>query len=135
MEIMVFHKKSDRNTGDDMGLGRMAIIECGDREIDDALEYAWKRTNNIYGSWSRGRYVEGDINNDYSEDIKEIATREKGWDGKEYGHRSSMVGDYFVKCPPDGIGVYEPYRVAPCGFEKVTDEEFFKAANDHLDRN
>jgi hypothetical protein len=139
MKVTVFHNKRCEITHEVIGLKKMAVVDCGDREVDDALEYAWERTNNIYGSWSRGRYVEGEINNDYSEDVKVIAPLEKGWDGKEYGHRSSMVGDCFLTDPTsDGIGEFEDfktYRVAPCGFEEITDKEFVDARIAYSNRN
>jgi hypothetical protein len=138
MKVTVFHKKHCEITHEFIGLKKMAVVDCGDREVDNALEYAWERTNNIYGSWSRGRYVEGDINNDYSEDVRVIAPLEKGRDGKEYGHRSSMVGDYFLTAPSDGIGEFEefkPYQVAPCGFERATDKEFVDARIAYSTRN
>ncbi len=62
----------------------------------DACEYAFARTQNIFGSWSRGPVFEdGEHNEDFSENvdvIKPLAT----YNGKAYGHRSSMMGDLFV---------------------------------------
>lgn len=95
----------------------MATIDCGDRDIDAALEYAYFRTQNIDGSWSKP-YVfdfkgEEIINSDYSEDITVVAPLMVR-DGIEYGHRSSMMGDRFYT----DEGVYE---VDAIGFKFIPD--------------
>jgi len=82
---------------------------------NDALEYAYKRTNNIMGSWSKGPYVEVDgvmhENPDYSEDITVMAPLEVV-DGVEYGLRSTSMNDQML------LG-NKKYRVAMCGFEEL----------------
>jgi hypothetical protein len=35
----------------------VAFVEVGERTGDEALEYAYRRTNNIQGSWSRGQIM------------------------------------------------------------------------------
>ena len=62
----------------------------------DALEYAFMRTQNIYGSWSRGPVFEdGERNEDFSENVVPIAPL-PNYMGRTLGHRSSMTGDLFV---------------------------------------
>ena len=79
----------------------VAFVECGERTGSDALEYAYFRTQNLHGSWSKGPTIEweGDEhdNGDYSEDITVMAPLERSdFDGKVYGHRSTSVGDHIV---------------------------------------
>ena len=119
MKVSVHYQQRNEFTGDVEGLKEIAMIDCGDRDLLDALEYAFERTQNIYGSWSRGEMVEGQENQDYSEDVIWCEELQK-IDGKEYGHRSSMVGDIFTiaDCCSTQIKV-SAYRVAGMGFEKV----------------
>jgi len=92
----------------------VAFVEVGDRTGNDALEYAYFRTQNIEGSWSKGPTIEWDgeehDNGDYSEDItvmQPLHVRE----GKEYGLRSTSVGDHIlfgtVKYKVDSFGFSE----------------------------
>lgn len=82
---------------------------------EDALEYAYRKTNNIEGSWSKGPYFEVDgvmhQNPDYSEDITVMAPLEV-IDGVEYGLRSTSMNDQML------IG-NKKYKVAMCGFEEL----------------
>jgi hypothetical protein len=82
------------------------------KSANDALEVAWRRTNNVDGSWSRGPYLEdGSTNNDFHGSIERIAPLPV-IDGKTYGLRSSMVGDVFEI---DG----KRWRVADLGFTEI----------------
>ena len=74
---------------------------------EDACEYAFRRT-----SWSMGQYYDdGETNYDYDPDITVKKPLEM-YNGKFYGHRSSMVGDVFEI---DGVR-YECRRM---GFKKI----------------
>jgi len=80
--------------------------------VEDALEQAWRRIQNVGGSWSRGpEFKDGTPNYDYHPSIEVIKPLEEH-DGHIYGHRSAMVGDRFVVNDLS-------YEVAICGFEKV----------------
>ena len=92
----------------------VAFVEVGERTGSDALEYAYRRTQNIEGSWSKGPVIEWDgeehDNGDYSEDItvmQPLHVRE----GVEYGLRSTSVGDHIlfgtVKYKVDSFGFSE----------------------------
>lgn len=62
----------------------------------DACEYAFARTQNIFGSWSKGPPFEGgEHNEDFSENV-EVVQPLLTCGGQTYGHRSSMIGDLFV---------------------------------------
>ena len=86
----------------------VALVEVGDRTGDEALEYAYHRTQNIYGSWSRD-----DIENnlDYSEDVTVMADLPVH-EGVTYGLRSTSMGDQML------LGT-EKYKVDMVGFELI----------------
>ena len=46
MRITVFHKE-------DQAFNRMCVVETPNDDIELALEYEYRWTNNIHGSWSR----------------------------------------------------------------------------------
>jgi hypothetical protein len=85
------------------------------RSVEEALEYAWRWTNNIDGSWSIQKMVfeNGMFNGDYNAAVK-VCKPLISHQGREYGHRSSMMGDRFIV---DGVA----YKVAMAGFKKVED--------------
>lgn len=62
----------------------------------DACEYAFARTQNIFGSWSMGpTFEDGEHNEDFSENV-EVIQPLMTVGGRKYGHRSSMIGDLFI---------------------------------------
>lgn len=76
------------------------------------LEHAFRATQNIAGSWSRGPFYEdGTVNPDYEEGIR-VAAPLPVHGGVVYGHRSSMVGDVFIM---DGV----TYEVGVVGFKEL----------------
>lgn len=94
----------------------VAFVDVGDRTGTDALEYAYHRTNNIMGSWSKGPQLEheGEMvdNPDYSEDVTVMAPLYVDKNGKEWGHRSTSMNDQML------IGTTK-YRVAMSGFKEL----------------
>jgi len=86
----------------------VAFVEVGIRTGDEALEYAYHRTQNLGGSWSRN-----DIENnpDYSEDVTVMADLPVH-EGVTYGLRSTSMGDQML------LG-NEKYKVAMCGFDRI----------------
>ena len=65
--------------------------------LEENISFANRVTQNIEGSWSKGQYFSnGEENEDYSPYIKVVAPLEIGSDGKEWGHRSSSIGDVYV---------------------------------------
>jgi hypothetical protein len=86
----------------------VAFVEVGIRTGDEALEYAYHRTQNLGGSWSRN-----DIENnpDYSEDVTVMADLPVH-EGVTYGLRSTSMGDQML------LGT-EKYKVAMCGFDRI----------------
>jgi len=94
----------------------VAFVEVGDRTGVDALEYAYRRTQNIEGSWSKGPVIEWEgethDNGDYSQDITVMAPLTITPEGKEYGLRSTSVGDHIL------FGTVK-YKVDSFGFSEV----------------
>ena len=94
MRVAVFHKEGD-------SFDRMATVHAPGTDVMDALEYAYRWTNNINGSWSRSG------NADSNENVTQIAPLVDGM-----GHRSTSVRDRMLV---EG----EWYEVAGFGFEKI----------------
>lgn len=94
----------------------VALVSCpGPWSNTDCLELAWRGTNNVEGSWSRGeKFADGTYNRDFSRDVTVLVGLPTDADGNEIGLRSSMVGDVFVL---DG----RSYKVVSYGFEPVDD--------------
>jgi len=118
MQILVQHAKTDRNTGSVLGYTDVALVNVpveisAAGTTNECLEYAYRYTNNVAGSWSineeylplrDGRMI---INGDYNENVTVLYTRPDGM-----GQRSSMMGDRFIV---DGVA----YKCAVFGFKKV----------------
>ena len=84
--------------------------------VIETLEYCYRWTNNLAGSWSRGEVLTGDngetINNgDFNKNVTVIADLPV-YDGVTYGLRSTSVNDQMV------IG-NQKYVVAGCGFKTI----------------
>ena len=100
-------------------IGRVANVRVySDTDVESNLEYAYKITQNIHGSWSRDKYMpSGDLNGDYNPWIKEIKPLKVNSKGNEMGHRSTSEGDLMVL---NG----KTYKVAGFGFEEVNHNEW-----------
>lgn len=83
---------------------------------DMALEYAYRKTNNIEGSWSKPQVFEfqGKVyeNPDFSEDVTVMAELPVGDNGEVYGLRSTSMGDQML------FGT-KKYKVAAFGFKEI----------------
>ena len=76
--------------------------------IDEALEYAYRWTNNIVGSWSR---TDIEDNNDENPNVTVLAPLIER-DGKTYGLRSTSMRDLMIA---NG----RTYKVDAYGFSEV----------------
>ena len=110
MRVTVFHKADREGTSFD----RMCVVEAPCTDVMEALEYAYRWTNNINGSWSRSG------NADSNENVTEIAPLENGM-----GHRSTSM---FDRMAIEG----EWYEVAGFGFEKIEVTETKKQTKKEL---
>ena len=98
----------------------VAFVEVGNVDlmrVNEALEYAYTKTNNIYGSWSLGsELVRNDkriSNLDFSEDVTVVAELPVSkLTGNTMGIRSTYLGDQMLL---DG----KKYVVTMAGFEEV----------------
>lgn len=92
----------------------VAFVEVGDRTGDDALEYAYRWTNNVMGSWSiKEEYLGGQENGDYNEDVTVMAALPVSKrTGQVMGLRSTSMGDFMLL---DGV----KYKVDMVGFKEM----------------
>lgn len=88
----------------------VAEVETTLTNVDEALEYAYRWTNNVMGSWSikEENFSNGEANGDYNPNVTVMAPLHKGG----IGLRSTSMGDQML------IG-NKKYKVAMCGFEAV----------------
>ena len=79
-------------------------------KVDEALEYAYRWTNNVMGSWSikKETFDDGETNGDYNENVTVMAPLHEGG----MGLRSTSMGDQML------LGTTK-YEVAMCGFEAI----------------
>ena len=68
----------------------VANVRTGLEDDIEALEFAWRWTNNVHGSWSRRDLAENWDENPAVTVIEPLRTVPGG---QVIGHRSSMVGD------------------------------------------
>jgi len=110
MQITVIHKDFETNKQE-----AVAVVTFNGTDIIAGLDYAYRWTNNLDGSWSQGEEfaMDGQLydNPDFNENVKVLAPLRK-FMGRTIGHRSSSVGDTMIV---DG----EAYKVASFGFEKM----------------
>ena len=123
MKVDVFHADFD-DTGPTGTFTKVAVVTAdtvSDSPVtteSEALDYAYRWTNNLEGSWSKKEPWLYDSSNkmfengDFNVDVEVVAPLEK-IDGKVFGHRSSMMGDKFVVNGKE-------FAVATFGFNEVS---------------
>ena len=80
----------------------------------EALEYAYRWTNNVMGSWSiQSKVLSSGENGDYNENVTVLAPLPVDDRGQQWGLRSTSMGDQML------VGNTK-YEVAMCGFEKIS---------------
>ena len=86
--------------------------------LSETLEYAYRWTNNVMGSWSIKEEVfeDGTPNGDFNPNVTVMKPLEKDDSGKEWGHRSTSMGDQML------VG-NKKYVVAMMGFETLEGEK------------
>ena len=134
MKITVQHANRNRETGNIEEFTSVAEVQIpveisAYETINDCLEYAYRWTNNIEGSWSNGLSVMsiGDdkyiTNRDFNKDVTALQHREDG-----LGLRSTMAFDRFIVDGQrqDGEIIPDLRRVFECafvGFKELQVEE------------
>jgi len=93
----------------------VAKVFTEDMDLFQATEFAYRYTNNVDGSWSMK------IGSDANDNVQVIAPLILH-EGKQYGLRSTSVGD--VMLVDDGEGFQEYFRVAGFGFEPCAAIDF-----------
>ena len=115
MKVSVIHRAFEESSR------LVAFVDAPDNlSVEEALEYAFEKTNNIRGSWSReaefefrGERVE---NLDFCENVTVMADLPVSKrTGEVMGLRSTSMGDRMI------VG-NTCFRVAAFGFEVETDE-------------
>lgn len=124
MQIDVIHK-AFRDKDNPRTVATVTIPEELLNNSDHCLEYAYANTQNVFGSWSK-EHVEGqDENWDWNDDVEVKVPLHVDDEGKEWGLRSTSVGDEMVikiKVVTDTVSkwkVAQKYEVAGIGFNKV----------------
>ena len=97
MLVKVVHFDATTSALDTVAVVNVPQHQLGFKEAElDACEYAFARTQNVFGSWSMGpAFEDGEHNEDFSENVDVVMPLVTAG-GRKYGHRSSMVGDVFV---------------------------------------
>ena len=119
MLVHVLHETRNETTGEIEGYDHVADVMAPEHyDTNRALEYAFRRTQNIEGSWSMGQTIEFDgdqiPNFDYDPNVLTLKPLRTWSDGREMGHRSSMMYDRMIV---DGI----IYEVSAVGFRKISE--------------
>jgi hypothetical protein len=106
MKVTVQHTEQDRNTGAVLGFTDVAEVNVWHTEdVNEALEYAYRYTNNVDGSWSMK------IGSDANDDVTVLASLPVA-NGRTYGLRSTSMFDRLVL---NG----KTYKVDMMGFKEV----------------
>jgi hypothetical protein len=115
MQIKVLHQVRNEITYKVEGFEPVANVFIAKEpiNINDALEYAYRWTQNIHGSWSMGETFDHCDNGDFNPNVTVVKPLRTWSDGQKMGHRSSSVGDLFVVdgqiyiCDSFGFKLYE----------------------------
>ena len=86
MKVTVYHREGLENNI----FARVAEVEAPTKDVEEALEYAYRWTQNIEGSWSR---KDLENNRDANSDVEFVGEYTKSKDGKILGARSTMAFD------------------------------------------
>ena len=111
MKILVQHVNFNETTGNPEGFTDVAEVDVSSMsELSrmDQLEYAYRWTNNVMGSWSRSDIED---NGDFNPKVTRLAPLPV-YNGKTFGLRSTSVGD---RMTINGC----TYKVGAFGFELV----------------
>lgn len=102
MKVTVLHLERNMETGNTEGFTPVAEVNFPDgHNVTDVLEYAFRWTNNVMGSWSKK------IGEDANDDVTVLVEREDG-----LGLRSTSM---FDRMEVDGT----VYEVSMVGFKEV----------------
>jgi hypothetical protein len=114
---MVLYADRNEITGEVEWFDHVATVTAPEHYDENrSMEYAFRRLQNIEGSWSQGETIEfdGDVipNFDYDVNVTVVKPLRTWSDGRVMGHRSCSMYDRMIV---DGI----IYEVDAFGFRKV----------------
>ena len=104
IKVTVMHKHREIIDGLDV----VADVHAPTHNVMEALEYAYKWTQNMSGSWSKK------IGSDSNDNVEVLETRKDG-----LGLRSTMVGDRMMIDCSLGFNTGAEFEVSSFGFEEV----------------
>ena len=92
----------------------VAFVKVDDTmTVEEQLEYAYRWTNNVMGSWSiKSKVLSSGENGDYNENVTVMAPLPVDDRGQEWGLRSTSVGDQML------VGNTK-YEVSMLGFKEI----------------
>lgn len=112
MEIQVLFIERNELTYAIEGYDHVANVDAPEHyDAERAMEYAFRRLQNIDGAWSMGPNVDYCDNPDYDPNVIVLKPLPR-YNGRNWGHRSVSVGDRMIV---DG----DIYEVDSFGFKKV----------------
>ena len=124
MQIDVIHKAfSDKDNP--RTVATVTIPKKLLNNVDHCLEYAYAKTQNVFGSWSKENVEGQDENLDWGDDVEVKVPLHKDSEGKEWGLRSTSVDDEMVvkiKYSWEDHSEWreiQKYEVAGIGFKRV----------------
>ena len=106
MKVTVQHMKRNKATGAEEFIDVAEVNVCHTEDINEALEYAYRYTNNVDGSWSMK------IGSDANDNVTVLAELHTTADGRKMGLRSTSMFDRMVA---NG----KTYEVDMIGFEEL----------------
>lgn len=113
MEVQVLYSVRNELTGVIESYDHVANVDAPEHyDTDRALEYAFRRLQNIDGSWSMGETIEGFHNPDYDPNVTVLKSLHRDANGHIWGHRSCSMFDRMII---DGT----IYEVDSFGFKEV----------------
>ena len=116
MQIDVIHKAFEEVP---VKVATVVIPDELQGNIEEALQYAYRWTQNVNGSWSNP-FIENSVglNPDWNGNVIVIEPLWVDEDGGKIGHRSTMPKDE-MRVTIDGLPATKPYQVMGVGFKKV----------------
>ena len=116
--IKVIHRAYE-DLGEHEEVAEVTVYRGAD--LNRNINFAYRVTQNLEGSWSRGKYMaDGELNEDYNPWVKSIKPLKVDEDGKEWGHRSTSGGDVFV------LDTGEAYTFARHGLHRIHLDKILK---------
>lgn len=118
MIVQVLYAERNIFTGEIEWYDHVADVDAPEHyDTDRSLEYAFRRLQNIDGSWSKGPTMSypgyGVCDNpDYDHNVTVLKPLSHGVNGQELGHRSCMMGDHMIIAD-------KMYEVGCVGFKEV----------------